>query len=92
VIEVQLVNDSDLVQHLTGLAVSLVPGSLIINADPERRTLLIHLLDVEHDPKEQMTRNVLAQEERIQAALAYSPRSVPTPSAPDGDRDGRPAE
>jgi hypothetical protein len=39
-----------------------------------------------------MTRNVLAQEERIRAALAYSPRSVPTPSAPDGDREGRPAE
>jgi len=77
VIEVQLANDSDLLQHLTGLAVSLVPGSLIIDADPQRRTLLIHLLDVEHDPVDEMTRSVLAQEERIRAALAYSPRSEP---------------
>lgn len=75
VMQVQLANDSDLLQHLTALAVSLVPGSLIIDADPEHRTLLIHLLDNDYDSEDDMTRRVLAQEERIRAALAYSGRS-----------------
>ena len=42
---VQLASDSDLLEALTALAVSLVPGSLIIDADSEDRTLTIHVLD-----------------------------------------------
>ena len=45
VARVRLVSDSDLLEALTGLAVSLVPGSLIIDADSGTRTLTIHVLD-----------------------------------------------
>lgn len=66
---VQLRSTSDLVQTLTSLAVSLVPGSLIIEADPENRTLLIHVLDIEPDELPAFHRSVLDQEERILRAL-----------------------
>ena len=43
----QLESDSDLLEALTALAVSLVPGSLIVDADSHDRTLTIHVLDAE---------------------------------------------
>lgn len=66
---VQLRSTSDLVQTLTSLAVSLVPGSLIIEADPENRTLLIHVLNIEPEELPAFHRSVLDQEERILRAL-----------------------
>jgi multicomponent Na+:H+ antiporter subunit E len=69
VIQVQLTTDSDLLQSLTALAVSLVPGSLIIDLDPDARTLLIHVLDGEQQPPTTFPDEVRAQERRIQLAL-----------------------
>lgn len=69
VVLVALASDSDLLQHLTGLAVSLIPGSLIIDADTAARTLTIHVLYTSARPPENFTRQVLAQEARIRAAL-----------------------
>ncbi|MTD13268.1 Na+/H+ antiporter subunit E [Nakamurella sp. YIM 132087] len=66
---VQLRSTSDLVQTLVSLAVSLVPGSLIIEADPENRTLVIHVLDVKPGGLSAFHRQVLDQEERILQAL-----------------------
>ena len=66
---VQLASDSDLVEALTALAVSLVPGSLIVDADAENRVLTIHVLDAEHRSMDEFTAQVLAQERRIRLAL-----------------------
>ncbi|MGS0686968.1 Na+/H+ antiporter subunit E [Nakamurella sp. GG22] len=66
---VQLQSDSDLLEALTGLAVSLVPGSLIIDADSEDRTLTIHVLDADRKPMDAFAEQVLAQERRIGLAL-----------------------
>jgi len=69
VTSVQLASDSDLLEALTALAVSLVPGSLIIDADSETRTLTIHVLDAEHRSMTEFADQVLAQERRIRLAL-----------------------
>lgn len=74
VVTVQLATDSDLIQHLTALAVSLVPGSLIIDADPGERTLTIHVLYATPRPPDTFTAEVLAQEQRIRAALGDEKR------------------
>jgi len=69
VVTVFLASDSDLIQHLTALAVSLVPGSLIVDADPAERTLTIHVLYPSPRPPGRFVAEVLAQESRIRAAL-----------------------
>jgi multicomponent Na+:H+ antiporter subunit E len=74
VVTVALATDSDLIQHLTALAVSLVPGSLIIDADPVRRTLTIHVLYPSPRPPDRFAAQVLAQEERIRTALGSTAR------------------
>lgn len=66
---VQLRSTSDLMQTLTSLAVSLVPGSLIIDANPADRTLVIHVLDVGPGGLARFHQRVLNQEERIVRAL-----------------------
>jgi multicomponent Na+:H+ antiporter subunit E len=66
---VQLASDSDLLEALTALAVSLVPGSLIVDADSDTRTLTIHVLDAENRSMSQFADQVLAQERRIRLAL-----------------------
>jgi len=67
--EVHLASDSDFLEALTALAVSLVPGSLIVDADSGTRTLTIHVLDAHQQSDEQFVAQVLAQEDRIRRAL-----------------------
>ena len=76
---VQLASDSDLLEALTALAVSLVPGSLIIDADSRDRTLTIHVLDADRGPMQDFAEQVRAQEWRIRLALGD-----------DDSRDGEP--
>jgi len=66
---VQLESDSDLLEALTALAVSLVPGSLIVDADSHDRTLTIHVLDAQRRPMTDFADQVRAQERRIRLAL-----------------------
>ena len=66
---VQLESDSDLLEALTALAVSLVPGSLIVDADSTDRTLTIHVLDADRKPVTDFADQVRAQERRIRLAL-----------------------
>ncbi len=66
---VQLEADSDLLEALTALAVSLVPGSLIIDADSDDRTLTIHVLDPGRQSMDDFAEQVRAQEHRIRLAL-----------------------
>lgn len=77
---VQLESDSDLLQALTALAVSLVPGSLIIEIDPRRRTLMIHVLDADQKTMAEFHQQVRDQERRIRAALG---RDATTDRAPE---------
>jgi len=79
VTQVQLASDSDLLEALTGMAVSLVPGSLIIDADSGTRTLTIHVLDAAQQSDEAFAAQVLAQEDRIRQALGDD--DLPPPSA-----------
>jgi multicomponent Na+:H+ antiporter subunit E len=51
------------------MAVSLVPGSLIIDADSSTRTLTIHVLDAAQQSDADFAAQVLAQEDRIRRAL-----------------------
>ena len=79
---VQLAGDSDLIEALTALAVSLVPGSLIVDADAETRTLTIHVLDAERRTMESFGEQVLAQERRIRLALGDESTNSRPPSPP----------
>ncbi len=92
IVTVSLASDSDLIQHLTALAVSLVPGSLIVDADPDERTLTIHVLYPSPRPPERFTAEVLAQEARIRAALGGGgdARGAPDP-APDRAEEAGPS-
>jgi multicomponent Na+:H+ antiporter subunit E len=78
VAQVRLASDSDLLEALTALAVSLVPGSLIIDADSGTRTLTIHVLDAANQSPADFTAQVLAQEDRIRRALGDD---EPSPAA-----------
>lgn len=90
VVVVALASDSDLIQHLTALAVSLVPGSLIIDADPDQRTLTIHVLYSAPEPPDRFIRSVLDQEQRFVAALMS--RKAPQQPAPLPDSAAHRAE
>ncbi len=97
---VQLESDSDLLEALTALAVSLVPGSLIVDADSHDRTLTIHVLDAERRPMTDFADQVRAQERRIRLALGDDdvtvaavrrnpPKASPRGTRPKPDRPGR---
>ena len=75
VTEVQLTTRSDLVQTITAMMVSLVPGSIIVHADPDARTLTIHVLDTRTHDEADVERTVLDQERHILRAI--KPRGGP---------------
>ncbi|MER7797243.1 Na+/H+ antiporter subunit E [Microbacterium sp. NPDC096154] len=70
IIAVPLRTDSDLMMTHTGVATSLIPGSLIVEADRERRILYLHVLGVrDAEDAEAQKRGVLLWEERIVRAV-----------------------
>jgi len=70
IVAVQLSTKSDLSLTLTALAVSLVPGSLIVEADRQDDILYLHVLGTETaDDVEKARANVIAVEERIVRAI-----------------------
>ncbi|UQU62706.1 Na+/H+ antiporter subunit E [Couchioplanes caeruleus] len=70
IIRVPLRVPSDLVLTLTGEAVSLVPGSLIVDTDQASTTLYIHVIGVaDRDAVERFRREVYATEARIVRAI-----------------------
>ncbi|WP_035699049.1 Na+/H+ antiporter subunit E, partial [Glycomyces tenuis] len=61
---------SDLNMTLVAEAVSLIPGSLIVEADHETTTLYIHMLGVEDEEHlERLREHVLRLEDRLARAL-----------------------
>lgn len=71
IIAVQLRSKSDLFLTLTGILTSLVPGSLIVEAQRSTGTLYLHVLGLnEESDLEAGHQRVLHQEERLLRALA----------------------
>jgi len=70
IIRVPLRVPSDLILTLTGEAVSLVPGSLIVDTDQASTTLYIHVIGVANrEEVEQFRHNVYETEARIVRAI-----------------------
>jgi multicomponent Na+:H+ antiporter subunit E len=73
VITVGLRTDSDLLLTVTSEALTLVPGSIVLDLDRDRRTLAVHLLHVrDHTDLERQRAGVLLMEERVVRAFGRS--------------------
>ncbi len=70
VIAVPLRVDDDLIMTHTAVTASLIPGSLIIDADRDRRILYLHIIGVRSDQDvEHQRESILLWEERIVRAV-----------------------
>lgn len=70
VIAVDLVTVSDFITTLTSIAVSLVPGSIVIEVDRDRSILYLHTINVEDDAAVERVRSkVLGVERALVRAL-----------------------
>jgi len=70
VIAVPLRVDDDLIMTHTAVTASLIPGSLIVDADRDRRILYLHIIGVRGDRDvEQQRKSILLWEERIVRAV-----------------------
>jgi multicomponent Na+:H+ antiporter subunit E len=88
IIQVQLRTDSDLLITILTEALTLVPGSMVIDMDRERRTLALHILHVrDEEDVEAQRRSVLAEEERVVRAFG-SPDEIAALGLPAGDGAG----
>ena len=77
IIAVQLLTRSDLVTTLTAEAISVVPGTVVVDIDRERGLLYLHALGTRTEADiERTRRNVLGTEERIVLAIG-TPRRRP---------------
>jgi multicomponent Na+:H+ antiporter subunit E len=76
IVQVQLRADSDLLLTMVAEATSLVPGSLVLDLDRERRVMALHLLPVRDlDDVERKRAGVLVVEDRLVRAFG-SPADV----------------
>jgi multicomponent Na+:H+ antiporter subunit E len=92
IITVQLRTDSDLLLTILSESLTLVPGSMVIDMDRDKRTIALHVLHVEDRADvERQRASVLAQEDRVVRAFG-SPDEIaalerePDTSAPDTGR------
>lgn len=70
IIAVQMRVDDDLIMTHTGVTASLIPGSLVVEADRARRVLYLHVIGVDSpDDVEAQRRAVLGWEARIVRAV-----------------------
>lgn len=70
IIQVDLRTRSDLIMALTAEAITLIPGSFVVEVDRPNTIVYLHVLDAKtKDDVEGMRRTVLAQEERIIRAV-----------------------
>jgi multicomponent Na+:H+ antiporter subunit E len=70
IVAVPLCTDDDLIMTHTAVVASLIPGSLVIEADRARRVLYLHVIGVRSDRDvEKQRRDVLHWEERIVRAV-----------------------
>ena len=84
IIKVQLRTDSDLLLTILAESLTLVPGSMVVDMDRERRTLAVHVLHVEDEGDVQRQReSVLAQEERVVRAFGSATEIAALSLSPD---------
>jgi len=70
IVAVALRTDDDLIMTHTAVTASLIPGSLIVEADRDRRVLYLHMIGVRSlEDVEEQRRNVLLWEARIVRAV-----------------------
>jgi multicomponent Na+:H+ antiporter subunit E len=70
VIEVKLVTRSDLILTLTGIVISLIPGSIVLEADRHQSILYLHILSTETiEEVERQRAKVFDVERRLVRAL-----------------------
>lgn len=80
VVDLRLRSDNDLFQTMTAEMVALVPGTVVIDLDSERRILTLHLLDVTTRREAEVIRHrVMAQEARVLRALDPDPDALLNP-------------
>ncbi|MCF6744313.1 Na+/H+ antiporter subunit E [Blastococcus sp. KM273128] len=89
IVTVQLRTDSDLLLTILAESLTLVPGSMVIDLDRERRTLGLHILHVSNeDDVERQRASVLAQEERVVRAFG-SPDEIAALGLAPGEEPAR---
>lgn len=87
VVAVTLRTSSDATLTLTAEALSLTPGSLIVDVDRPSHTLYVHALDLAPDGGvERLRADVLGLEERIVRALGSAELVAELEAAPGGGR------
>jgi|GEM_PF-594734 len=92
IIAVQLLTRSDLVTTLTAEAITVVPGTVVVDIDRERGLLYLHVLGTRTESDVEKARaHVLATEERIVLAIGTHEQAVAVRAARrQRRRDGRP--
>ncbi len=91
IIRVGMRTDSDLLLTIIAESLSLVPGSIVIDLDRERRTFALHLLSVRDDAEVDRQRAaVLATEDRVVRAFGSAEEIAALDRLPD-QPDRRPA-
>ncbi len=85
IIAVHLVTDDDLIMTHTAVTASLIPGSLVLEADRERRVLYLHVIGVRDDrDAERQRESVLRWERRIVMAVGSRAQVEQIRNAPEG--------
>ncbi len=83
IITVQLRTDSDLLLTILTESLTLVPGSMVIDLDRERRTIALHILHVRDESDvERQREGVLAEEDRVVRAFGSPDEIAALDSAP----------
>ncbi|SDO86668.1 multicomponent Na+:H+ antiporter subunit E [Klenkia soli] len=91
IITVQLRTDSDLLLTVIAEALSLVPGSLVLDLDREHQVLALHLVQVRDQAHvERQRANVLGMEDRVVRAFgsAADIAALDTPGARTPETEG----
>jgi len=90
VIAVHLRTDDDLIMTHTAVTASLIPGSLIVEADRDLRILYLHVIGIDSDDDvEKLRKSILGWEARIvRAAGSRSQLATIRESAVDTPRQG----
>lgn len=84
ILRVALRTDSDLLLTIVTEAVTLVPGSMVIEIDREHRVLGLHVLSVDTEADlDRQRRSVLSTEERVVRAFGTAEEIAALEHAPD---------
>jgi multicomponent Na+:H+ antiporter subunit E len=90
IVRVQLRTDSDLLLTMIAAALSLVPGSLVLDLDREKRAIALHLLHVRDlDGVARKKTGVLATEDRVVRAFGSAAEIAGLTSDHGVPRQGR---